>query len=96
MGDMKESMSLNGDGTFVCKLHPAGFIAETLSQSVTGTVEGTWKVAGTTINLTVTSAEDEKLKNTTASSTIVTLTENELTLKSDRGDTSTFHRLHNL
>src|ERR1035441_3643858 len=26
VGDLKETMSIDGDGTFVCQLHPRGFI----------------------------------------------------------------------
>ncbi|MGA2090183.1 MAG: hypothetical protein ABSH12_01820 [Endomicrobiales bacterium] len=36
-----ETMSLNRDGTFVCRLHPMGFLANTLSQGVAGTIRGT-------------------------------------------------------
>lgn len=92
LGDLKESMSINGDGTFVCTLRPRGFIANTLSQAVTGTIRGTWKLTGAVITLKITSAENEHLKNTTTSSTIVAFMGDELVLKSDRGETSSFHR----
>ena len=36
VGDLKETMSIDGDGTFVCQLLPMGFIANTLSQGVSG------------------------------------------------------------
>ena len=44
------------------------------------------------ITLRITSAENEHLKNKIASSTIVALREDELVLKSDRGETSAFQR----
>src|SRR5664279_1916659 len=49
VGHLKETMSIDGDGTFVGQLHPKGFIANTLSQSVTGTIRGTWKITGAII-----------------------------------------------
>ena len=96
VGDLKETMSIDGDGTFVCQLHPRGFIANTLSQGVSGTIRGTWKITGTMITLRITSAENEQLKNKIASSTIVALREDRLVLKSDRGETSPFRRVSNL
>jgi hypothetical protein len=44
-------MSINDEGTFVCQVHPMGFIANTLPQSGTGTISGTWKVTGAIITL---------------------------------------------
>jgi len=96
VGDLKEAMSLDGDGTFVCQLHPMGFIANTLSQGVTGTIRGTWKITGAIITLRITGAENESLKNKIASSTIVTFKEDELVLKSDGGETSPFQRVRSL
>ena len=96
VGDLKETMSIDGDGTFVCQLHPMGFIANTLSQGVSGTIRGTWKITGTMITLRITSAENEQLKNKIASSTIVALREDRLVLKSDRGETSAFQRARDL
>ena len=93
VGDVKETMSIDGDGTFICQLHPMGFIANTLSQSVTGTIRGTWKITGTIITLRITGAESERLRNKTASSTIVTFTKDTLVLKSRRGETLPFHRV---
>jgi hypothetical protein len=93
VGDMKETMSIDGDGTFVCQLHPTGFIANTFHQSVTGTIRGTWKITGAIITLRITDAENEPLRNTIAASTIVAFKEYELVLKSDRGETSRFQRL---
>jgi hypothetical protein len=92
VGDSKEVLTIDGDGAFVCQLHPTGFIANTLSQSVTGTIRGTWKITGTTITLRVTSAEHEHLRNRIASSTIVAFRADALVLKTDRGESSTFRR----
>jgi hypothetical protein len=93
VGDMKETMSLDGDGTFVCQLYPTGFIANTLSQGVRGTVRGTWKITGAMITLRITGAENERLRNRMTSSSIVAFKEDELVLKSDRGETSRFQRV---
>ena len=93
VGDVKETMSIDGDGTFVCQIHPMGFIANTLSQSVTGTIRGTWKITGAIITLRITGAKNELLGNRIASSTIVAFKEDELVLKSDRGETSSFQRV---
>jgi hypothetical protein len=93
VGDVKETMAIDGDGTFICQLHPMGFIANTFHQSVTGTIRGTWKITGAIITLRVTGAENEHLRNTIASSTIVAFKEDGLVLKSDRGETSLFQRV---
>jgi hypothetical protein len=93
VGELKETMSLDGDGIFVCLLDPMGFVANTLYPSATGKIRGTWKIAGATISLTITGAENEHLKNSIASSTIVAFHTNELVLKSDRGDISSFRRV---
>jgi len=92
VGDEKETMSIDGDGAFVCQVHPMGFIANTLSQSVTGTIRGTWKITGAIITLRITGAKNELLENRIASSTIVAFKENEIVLKPDRGETSSFQR----
>ena len=93
VGDLKETMSIDGDGTFGCQVHPMGFIANTLSQGVTGTIRGTWKITGAMITLRITGAENERLRNRMVSSTIVAFKEDELVLKSDRGETSRFQRV---
>ena len=93
VGDLKETMSFDGDGTFVCQLYPMGFIANTLFPSATGTVRGTWKITGAVITLAISGAENERLMNKVASSTIMTFKEDELLLKSDRGETSLFRRV---
>ncbi len=95
VGSSKETMYLNPDSTFVCKIHPMGFMANTLSQSQPGTVSGKWKIAGAIISMTITDSKNEHLGNSNVSSTIISFRENELTLKSGRNETSTFKRLAN-
>jgi len=92
VGDAKEVMSLNKNGQFVCKVLPTGFIANTLSQGVTGTIRGTWTIAGAMISLKITGAENETVANRATSSSIVALNENTLVLKSEGGGTSSFQR----
>jgi len=94
VGGMKETMSINNDSTFVCQIHPQGFIANTLSQSVTGTISGTWKITGAIITLSITGAKNERLGNRITFSIIMSFKEDELVLKSDNGKTSTFTRMH--
>jgi len=93
VGHLKETIKLDNDGTFVCQLHPLGFIANTLSQGVAGTVRGTWKITGATIALKITGATNERPENRIASSTIMSFKEGELILKNDHGETSTFQRV---
>ena len=85
VGDLKEYMSINGDGTFVCQVYPTGFIANTLSQGVKGTIRGTWKITGAMITLSITGVKNEHLENRIAASTIVAFKADELLLRSDRG-----------
>ena len=92
VGDMKESITFSADGSFIAHLRPLGFISNTLSEGVTGTIRGTWAINGKNITLKITSAEDERVKNSATSSTILTFNQDELSLKSDRGETSTFLR----
>ena len=93
VGDLKETMSFDGDGTFVCQLHPMGFIANTLFPSATGTVRGTWKITGAVITMAISGTENERFMNKIVSSTIVAFKEDELVLISDRGETSPFQRV---
>jgi len=93
VGNSKEMMSINGDNTFICKIHPMGFIANTLSQGVNGTISGTWKITGAILMLSMTGAKNEHLENKRTSSTIVEFKKDKLVLKSDRGETSSFQRL---
>jgi hypothetical protein len=92
VGDMKESITFGADGNFIAKLRPQGFISNTLSQGVTGTIRGTWAINGKDITLKITSAEDERVKNSVTSSTIMAFSQDELLMKSNRGETSKFVR----
>ncbi len=92
VGDMKETISYRADGGFTAQVRPRGFISNTLSQGVTGTIGGTWAVQGNVITLTISSAENERLLNKTATSTIESFKQNELVVKSASGETSTFVR----
>ena len=92
VGDLKESMTLNNDSTFVCHVYPDGFIANTLSQGVEGELNGKWNIKGSTITLHITGEVNENFENKIAVSTIISLKENELVLKSDRGASSSFGR----
>jgi hypothetical protein len=89
-------MSIDADGTFVCQLYPTGFIANTLSQGVKGTVRGTWEITGAMVTLKITDEKKERLENRAAASTIVAFKKDELVLKSDRGGTSPFQRVRAL
>jgi hypothetical protein len=93
VGDTNETISFTADGTFVSEVRPRGFISNTLGQGVTGTIRGTWAINGKSMTLNISSAEDERVVNSTTSSTIETFRPNELVVKSDIGDTSTFVRL---
>ena len=93
VGDVKETMTINSDGTFNCKIYPMGFIANTLSQKLPGSVRGTWTISGAILTLNITGEKNERLENSIASSTIVSFKEDNLVLKSDRGGTSMFHRV---
>jgi hypothetical protein len=92
VGDVREFITFSGDGSFIAQSRQRGFISNTLSQGVTGTIRGTWAIDGKTITLKITSAEDEAVKNSVTSSTILAFNQSELSLKSDRGETSTFTR----
>lgn len=96
VGNSRETMSLARDGAFSCRLQPTGFIANTLSQRMVGAIRGTWSVSGNVITLRITSADHALPSNALTSSTILALTNDELSLKSDRGDRSTFHRVRAL
>ena len=92
VGDMKESITFSADGSFIAQVRPEGFISNTLSQGVTGTIRGTWAINSKTITLKIISAEDERVINSVTSSTIMVFNPNELSMESDRGETSTFER----
>lgn len=93
VGDLKETMSINSDGSFTCQLYPRGFIANTLSQGVASTIRGTWKITGPIITLRITASDKKTLRNRTTSSTIATFKKDDLVLRSDRGETSRFQRV---
>jgi hypothetical protein len=90
VGDTRETISFGGDGTFVSQVRSRGFISNTLGQGVTGTIRGKWAINGKVITLNVTGAEDARLLNTSTTSTIESFKPNDLVVKSQRGDTSTF------
>ncbi len=94
VGNLKETMKIMGDGNFVCRLHPGGFISNMIFPTVPGEVRGTWKINGEIITLSITGEKNENLKNRIASSTIVSFKEGELVLKSARGETSSFQRVN--
>jgi tRNA G37 N-methylase Trm5 len=94
VGNEKETMQLNGEGTFVCQIHQTGFLANTLSQSLPGKVSGTWSITGVIVTLKITGEKHEHLRDRVATSTIESFKADELLLKSDRGETSLFQRLH--
>jgi len=93
VGSSKEIMTIDSDGTFVCQIHPIGFLVNTLSQSVPGKVSGNWNITGAVITLKITGEKHNHLGDRANSSTIESLKTDELTLKSDRGETSTFERM---
>jgi hypothetical protein len=93
VGEVSETITFNADGKFVSEVRPRGFISNTLGQGVTGTVRGTWQINANAITLNVTSAQDARLGDTATKSTIEKFEPNELVVKSDRGETSTFRRL---
>jgi len=90
---MKETVSFRADDTFVAQLRPRGFISNTLSQGVTGTIHGTWSIKGKVITLNIVKAEKESLRNQSTSSMIETFQQNRITVRSSRGETSAFERL---
>jgi hypothetical protein len=94
VGDMKETISFGADGRFTSQLRPRGFISNTLGQGVTGTVRGTWAINGKSITLNISSAEDERVLNRATMSTIETFKPNEIVVKSNMGETSTFGRIY--
>jgi len=88
-----ETITFLEDGTYKALVRPEGFISNTLSEGVTGSISGTWTLDGQTITLQITGSEDEQVLNSTTTSTILSFSENELVLKSDGGETSTFTRV---
>jgi len=96
VGSLNETMTLAGDGTFVCQVQRTGFLANTLSQSRPGKVSGSWNIAGAIITLKITGEKHERLADRITSSTIESFKADELILKSDHGETSPFWRMRAL
>lgn len=92
VGGESETISLRADGSFRAQLRERGFLSNTLSQGVTGTIRGTWTLAGAVVTLTITTAEDARVANATTTSTIVAMSQDELSLRSANGETSVFRR----
>ena len=80
VGNERESMVINGDGTFVCHLQKTGFIASMLYPAPPGTVSGTWAIVGSVMSMTVSGAKSERLENRMSSSVIVAFHECEYLL----------------
>jgi hypothetical protein len=93
VADVNETISFSADGRFMSRVRPRGFISNTLSQGTTGTIRGTWTIKGNVISLNIDSAEDANVVNKTATSTIEMFKQNELVVRSSRGETSTFMRM---
>jgi len=93
VADNNETISFGADGRFMSRVRPRGFISNTLGQGVTGTVRGTWTIKGNVISLNIDSAEDANIVNKTATSTIEMFKQNELVVRSSRGETSRFMRM---
>jgi hypothetical protein len=93
VADNNETISFGADGRFMSRVRPRGFISNTLGQGVTGTVRGTWTIKGNVISLNIHTAEDANVVNKTATSTIEMFNQNELVVRSSRGETSTFMRM---
>ena len=92
VGGTRETLSLRADGSFSAQLRERGFISNTLSQGVTGTIAGTWQIAGKVITLTITSAEDARVANGATPCTILAMSQDEVSLRSESGETSVFRR----
>ena len=93
VGDERETISFHADGGFTSQVRRRGFISDTLGQGVTGSIRGTWAISGRRITLTINSAEDVRLLNSSTTSTIETFKPNEIVVKSSAGGTATFVRL---
>lgn len=92
VGDTRESITFQADGGFHALLRERGFISNTLSQGVAGTIRGTWAIEGEIITLTTISSEDAGAANGATSSAIVAMSRDELSLRSESGETSVFLR----
>ena len=90
--NLKESIKFKDDGTYIAKVRPTGFLANTLSESRTGTVSGTWLIQGNTITLKITGTKNEQVLNSGTTSTILEFRNNEILLKDEKGASTTFTR----
>jgi hypothetical protein len=93
VGDERETISFRADGGFTSQVRRRGFISDTLGQGVTGSIRGSWAISGRTVTLTINSAENVRLLNSSTTSTIETFKPNEIVVKSSAGGTATFVRL---
>jgi hypothetical protein len=93
VADINETISFSADGRFMSRVRRRGFISNTLGQGTTDTIRGTWTIKGNVISLNIDSAEDANVVNKTATSTIEMFKQNELVVRSSRGETSTFMRM---
>ena len=93
VGDDSESISFKADGSFSCQVRSNGFIGSTLGQGTTGSIRGSWMLQGDIITLTIDNASQEQPLNFATSSTIVSFKQNQLVVKSETGETSTFARV---
>ena len=91
-GNLKETMSLNRDSTFICRVSSMGFLANTLSQTQPGKILGNWQIKGAQITMKVNIEKNEHLENSIATSTILEFNQDSLVLKSKNGDISSFKR----
>ena len=92
VADINETISFSADGRFMSRVRRRGFISNAL-QGTTDTIRGTWTIKGNVISLNIDSAEDANVVNKTATSTIEMFKQNELVVRSSRGETSTFMRM---
>jgi hypothetical protein len=92
VGDDKENISFSPSGAFVSQVRQKGFISNTLGQGVTGTVRGTWAIKGKVITLKIGDGEDIRVRNKTTTSRIEKFKSDEIVVKSESGETSTFVR----
>ena len=92
VGEDSESINFEADGSFSCQVRSNGFIGATLGQGSSGTISGAWTLEGNIITLAIDHASQEQPLNLATTSTIVSFNQNQLVVKSDAGETSTFIR----
>jgi hypothetical protein len=93
VGDESETINFKADGSFSSHVRSNGFIGATLGQGTTGKVHGGWMLEGDVITLAIDHLSNQKALNLSTTSTIVSFHENQLVVKSDSGETSTFVRI---